>query len=63
MKEIVFSGHAESKFQILREHGFEVSREVVVSAVLKPDKFERGHIGKKGRTDEPGRDACDQGNI
>ena len=47
VKEIVFSGHAENKFQILREHGFEVSRDVVLSAVRKPDKIDRGHKGRQ----------------
>jgi len=47
VKEIVFSGHAETKFEILRQHGFEVSREVVLSAVRKPDKVEQGHKARK----------------
>jgi hypothetical protein len=47
VKEIVFSGHAETKFQILRDHGFEVSREAVLSAVRNPDKVQQGHKGRK----------------
>lgn len=46
LKEITFSRHAEAKFQVLREHGFEISRDVVLSAVRKPDKVERGHKGR-----------------
>jgi len=47
VKGIIFSGHAETKFEVLREHGFEVSRDVVLSAVRKPDRFEPGHKGRK----------------
>ena len=47
VKEIIFSGHAETKFEVLREHGFEVSRDVVLCAVRKPDKVEPGHKGRK----------------
>jgi hypothetical protein len=43
VKEIVFSGHAETKFEILREHGFAVSRKEVLSAVRNPDKVEYGY--------------------
>jgi len=46
LKEIIFSRHAEAKFQVLRDHGVEVSRDMVLSAVRKPDKVERGHKGR-----------------
>jgi hypothetical protein len=46
LKEIIFSGHAETKFEILKQHGFEVSRDVVLSAVRTPDKVEKGHKGR-----------------
>ena len=33
MKKIVFSDHAEYKFKILKKHGFEVTKEIVLSAI------------------------------
>ena len=45
-QEIVFCRHAEAEFQVQREHGFDVSRDMVLSAVRKPDKVERGHKGR-----------------
>ncbi|MFP3869980.1 MAG: DUF4258 domain-containing protein [Syntrophobacteria bacterium] len=47
MKPIVFSEHAETKFAILEEHGFSVSREAVESAVRAADKVELGHRGRR----------------
>ena len=47
VKGIIFSGHAETKFEVLREHGFDVSKDVVEAAVRKPDKVEAGHKRRK----------------
>jgi hypothetical protein len=35
--EIVFTRHAESKFDVLERHGFSVSRAQVVDTLLDPD--------------------------
>ncbi len=35
--EVIFTRHAESKFDILEQHGFRVSKAQVVDALLKPD--------------------------
>jgi hypothetical protein len=35
--DIVFTHHAESKFDILEQHGFSVNRETVIDALLDPD--------------------------
>jgi hypothetical protein len=47
LKRIVFAGHAETKFAILKDHGFTVSRATVESAVRNPDKIV---VGYRGRT-------------
>jgi len=46
LKRIVFSGHAENKFAILKQHGFAVSRETVRSAVRNPDATVVGYRGR-----------------
>ena len=47
MKKIVFSDHAEYKFKILKKHGFEVTKEIVLSAMKNPDKIEMGYKNRK----------------
>jgi hypothetical protein len=47
MKTILFSSHAEMKFEILASHGFPVSREAVMEAVLHPDCIDLGYHGRK----------------
>jgi len=42
-KNIIFSGHALLKMQILREHGFRVDEEFIRNVVKDPDKIEKGH--------------------
>jgi hypothetical protein len=47
MKTIIFSSHAEMKFQILASHGFPVLREEVMETILHPDRIDFGYHGKK----------------
>ena len=46
-KELVYGEHAETKFELLREHGFEVARRQGNDAVRKPEKVEEGYKGRK----------------
>ena len=46
-EKIVFSDHAEDKFKILKKHGFEVTKEIVISAMKNPDKIEMGYKNRK----------------
>ena len=47
MKKIIFSSHANNKFGILRKHGFNVTRKMIVSAMETPDKIEMGYKNRK----------------
>ena len=46
-KQIVYGSHAEEKFDILRRHGFVVSKRQVRETLLRPDKVEEGFRGRK----------------
>lgn len=46
MRKTVFCSHAEEKFKILENHGFPVGREMVLEAINKPDKIEKGLRGR-----------------
>ena len=46
-KRIVYGTHAEEKFEILRRHGFVVSKKQVRETLRKPDKIEEGFRGRK----------------
>ena len=45
--DVVFSDHAEGKFQLLEERDFPVSREQVLDCIHRPDKIEEGYKGRK----------------
>lgn len=45
--KVVFSSHAESKFDILKQHGFDISKTVIIAALERPDKVEPGYRGRK----------------
>ena len=47
IKNIVFSQHAEMKFEILEEHGFPVDKNLVISTMEKPQEIDRGYKGRK----------------
>ena len=47
MKEIIFSSHAENKFAMLRNHGFDVSKDTILLALESPDKVECGYKNRK----------------
>ena len=46
-KKIVYGTHAEEKFEILRRHGFVVSKKQVRETLRKPEKIEEGFRGRK----------------
>ena len=46
-KKIVYGSHAEEKFEILRRHGFVVSKRQVRETLREPDKVEEGFRGRK----------------
>ena len=46
-KNIVYGDHAEEKFEILRRHGFVVSKRQVRETLRKPEKVEEGFRGRK----------------
>ena len=46
-KKIVYGGHAEEKFEILRRHGFVVSKKQVRETLQRPEKVEEGFRGRK----------------
>jgi len=46
-KKIVYGTHAEEKFEILRRHGFVVSKRQVRETLRKPDKIDEGFRGRK----------------
>jgi hypothetical protein len=47
MKKVVLSLHAKQKFDVLRRHGFIISKESVIEAVKQPDKIDTGYGGRK----------------
>jgi hypothetical protein len=44
-KKVVYGSHAEEKFEILRRHGFVVSKRQVSETLRRPDKVEEGFRG------------------
>ena len=46
MKQVRFCSHAEEKFQILKKHGFTVTKKMVLASLKDPDKVERGYAGR-----------------
>ena len=46
-KKILYGTHAEEKFEILRRHGFVVSKKQVRETLRKPGKIEQGFRGRK----------------
>jgi hypothetical protein len=46
-KSIVFSSHAEEKFEILRRHGVALTKEQVEKAILAPDKVGPARNGRR----------------
>jgi len=47
MKRVTFSDHAEVKFQILKVHGFNVSKEMIKKAFKTPEHIEQGYGWRK----------------
>lgn len=45
-KKIVYGDHAQEKFDLLRKHGFAVSKNQVEETVRKPEKIEPGYRGR-----------------
>jgi len=45
-KKIVYGSHAEEKFEILRRHGFVVSKRQVRETLQRPEKIEEGFRGR-----------------
>ncbi len=45
--KIVFSHHAEGKFELLKKRGFPIEREKVLDCVKNPDKIGPGYKGRK----------------
>ena len=46
-KAVVFSKHAEYKIQLLRQHGFNVSKKEIEEIVRNPDRVSAGYVGRK----------------
>ncbi len=57
-KKVVYESHAEEKFEILRRHGFVVSKRQVSETLRRPDKVEEGFRGRKVAAAENFREAC-----
>ncbi len=47
MKRIVFSKHAEMKFDILKKHGFSIAKDLIVFTLENPDSVMPGYRGRK----------------
>lgn len=47
MKDIKFCNHALAKFEILKEHGFNISLDTIKKAVINPDFTSSGRKGRK----------------
>lgn len=47
MEKIIFSSHAENKFDILKHHGFDISKKTIISTLEGPDKVEAGYKSRK----------------
>ncbi len=45
--EIIFSGHALKKFEILHRHGFDINKGAIELAVENPDSIMPGYKGRK----------------
>ena len=43
MKEVQFSNHPKLKIKLLKKHKMVIDEDFVTSAILKPDKVERGY--------------------
>lgn len=50
--EIRFTEHAERKFEVLRRHGFQISKEDVIQTLRTPEKVSRGWKGRLVERDE-----------
>ena len=46
-KPVVFSRHAEYKLQLLRQHGFEISKKEVEEILKNPERVSAGYVGRK----------------
>ena len=46
-KKIVYGTHAEEKFDILKRHGFLISKRQVRDTLRKPERLEEGFRGRK----------------
>ena len=46
-KKIVYGSHAQEKFDILKRHGFVVSKRQVRETLQRPEKIEEGFRGRK----------------
>jgi hypothetical protein len=46
-KKIVYGSHAEEKSEILRRHGFIVTKRQIRETLRKPDKIDEGFRGRK----------------
>ena len=46
-KPVVFSKHADYKLQLLREHGFNLSKKEIEEVVINPDRISSGYVGRK----------------
>ncbi len=46
-RKIKFCQHAEAKFQVLRDHGFPVSKKQVVNVLKNAEKIETGEGNRK----------------
>jgi hypothetical protein len=51
-KKIVYGSHAEEKFEILRRHGFVVSKRQVRETLQRPERLKRALEGEKSRNGE-----------
>jgi hypothetical protein len=51
-KKIVYGSHAQEKFEILKRHGFVVSKRQVRETLQRPEKIEEGFRGRKSRSGE-----------
>ena len=46
-QKIVYGSHAQEKFEILKRHGFVVSKRQVRETLQRPEKIEEGFRGRK----------------
>ena len=45
--DIIFSQHAEEKFELLEKRGFPIPREKVLECIENPDRIEAGYKGRQ----------------